>query len=353
MIDDACYDYSARSDAVGLYMEEGTDASRILYGEVSSVERFMDREERPERVDPMEVDLRYYVKKRDLTLGLRGRSHLREFLQCPPEVAKAPTTYVKKPKAMWLETLNRRQQGLYLLEKEARICDQIRRKGGLHPNIAHYHGMVVENDRITGLAFEKYVCDLHDIDWFSDRVPDLDRVYNDIREGIRHLHSVGYCHNDLKPMNICLTEEGRAVIIDFDSAMPTGEKLKGRYGTRGWSDRTSNVSRESNDFYSLAKIKQWLDKKAALIAQHAAEKAQAAKEEEAKTATNEGEDDPDHEPEDGDVDMDLDEEPQEGTESVADDTMADEEPQEESPSVVDDTMADADFEYESPVDETP
>ncbi|MFM7071846.1 MAG: protein kinase domain-containing protein [Planctomycetota bacterium] len=52
----------------------------------------------------------------------------------------------------------------------------------------------------------------------DSRVCDVLRIGLDVVEALRHIHSRGIAHNDVKPGNILLTTTGRAVLFDFNLA---------------------------------------------------------------------------------------------------------------------------------------
>jgi serine/threonine protein kinase len=259
-------------DHVGLLLQPRTnwDGKNVIYAKVSDV--FFGDDGTPTRVQAGQFTVRHqhYPYKVNLSINLKRRTELNKLLRCPAETAAEDTTHIKKPPASSLATSRERKTALYLLEKEATTCQDLFERGGWHPHIARFLGVVVEDDRITGIAYHKYVCSLNKLNFVATQPrPDPDRIYQDVVEGVNFLHGLGYCHNDLKPANICVSEEGRAVLIDFDSAMPTGKRLKGKMGTSGWSRKDLKYSEEANDTYSLGRIREWLDKKKTLIAENA------------------------------------------------------------------------------------
>jgi serine/threonine protein kinase len=87
-----------------------------------------------------------------------------------------------------------------------------------------------------------------------------ERYLSEVEAGIKHLHFLGYVHNDLNPSNIMITTDDTAVIIDFDSCVRVGESIEAAKikRTYGWYDRQSQVAIESIDFAALKEIRTWL-----------------------------------------------------------------------------------------------
>lgn len=78
-----------------------------------------------------------------------------------------------------------------------------------------------------------------------------------IREGVRHLHSLGIIHCDLNPTNILIWGES-AVIADFDSCQMKGKKLGLKAGTRGWTSDNFKSALAENNQYRLSLIEEYL-----------------------------------------------------------------------------------------------
>lgn len=89
-----------------------------------------------------------------------------------------------------------------------------------------------------------------------------------IAEGLQHAHERGLVHQDLKPANILITDEGLPLILDFNLARDTRQEnqiLRAQVGGTlpymspeqllGFSDKSANVSIDGrSDIYSLGLI---------------------------------------------------------------------------------------------------
>ncbi|KAI0478145.1 kinase-like domain-containing protein [Xylaria cf. heliscus] len=178
-----------------------------------------------------------------------------------PRLTQAPeplpaTCYWKRPTLLDYEGID--SQHHYIptaILHEAEACEILSKHP--HPNIARYLGCIVKDGKIKGLGFDKYPVTLSKI--LEDKTPfNKGSCIRGIEAGVQHMHSLGLVHNDLKPANIMMDGDN-PIIIDFDSCKPEGEKLlKG--GTYEWSTEES-YSKQSNDHYSLSKIREAILKK--------------------------------------------------------------------------------------------
>ncbi|KAF4151439.1 hypothetical protein CNMCM6069_003858 [Aspergillus lentulus] len=139
-----------------------------------------------------------------------------------------------------------------------------------HVNLGSYLGCVVRGGRIVSLAFPKYVGTL------ADRVrkarqlgpahfpaEERERCIDSIQSAVRHLHSLGYAHNDISACNIMFDSSGTAMLIDLDSCAPIGEKVKkggivgGWRGPSFWKQEFKQSSIECDEL-SLQYVQNWL-----------------------------------------------------------------------------------------------
>lgn len=86
---------------------------------------------------------------------------------------------------------------------------------------------------------------------------DYSRVLTGIKDGIKHLHSLGLVHNDINPSNIMLDGD-RAIIIEFGSCRKLGQSLEGVGRTYEWYDEQVQQSSFENDLNALEEICIWL-----------------------------------------------------------------------------------------------
>jgi len=163
--------------------------------------------------------------------------------------------YIKRPKLLCLDNEEDTKLLPRMLLEEAEVLQFFEQHP--HPNLVRFHGCTTNRDRLTGIALEK-----HDIvlQYRHEDVPhplDIDACMHKIREGIKHIHSLGFAHNDLNPTNILLDGDDNPIIIDFGSCKRFGEKLLSG-GTYGWIDEDYSTSAQCHDESALHKIESWL-----------------------------------------------------------------------------------------------
>jgi serine/threonine protein kinase len=126
-----------------------------------------------------------------------------------------------------------------------------------HPNIAQYYGCIVKRDRIVGMVLDRYPKTLLQRLKMGNKDVNVNEWFKAISSAISHIHSLGYAHNDICPMNIMIDENGTPFLIDFGSCLPVGSKLM-TAGTPGWMEDDLETSQISHDEFSLGKLKIWL-----------------------------------------------------------------------------------------------
>ncbi|KAJ7647848.1 hypothetical protein FB45DRAFT_209951 [Roridomyces roridus] len=138
--------------------------------------------------------------------------------------------------------------------RELRACEVLLQNP--HPNICRYYGYLpsANGDYIRGLCFERQETLLFDAVIAGAQFPPsfLDGVH----EALKHLHSLGYAHSDINPGNIMISKAGEPILIDFDSSLPLGLKVK-KGKSPGW-EYEGRVSAKENDLWALAKLREWI-----------------------------------------------------------------------------------------------
>ncbi|WPH00191.1 Hypothetical protein R9X50_00301400 [Acrodontium crateriforme] len=180
----------------------------------------------------------------------------------PPEFTRAPSLdsskyYLKAPSFTYDDAQNGKSFVADCLLNEATVLEQLKKTP--HPNIVSYHGCVVEDSRIIRLCLSRYEQNL--TSYIDERLSE-DRkiqIMGDVEAGVLHLHSLGLAHNDINPDNICLGQDGHhAVIIDFDSCMPFGQRLMKGKGNSSQPEDDGPISARANDFDGLDMIHDFL-----------------------------------------------------------------------------------------------
>jgi serine/threonine protein kinase len=171
--------------------------------------------------------------------------------------------YEKKPSLL--------QAGNFLFEipilrdvtfREIHVCEALRTSR--HPNICFYRGVRIESSLVTSLMFDRYDMTLREFLYKGHHI-DIPRCIRDIRDGIQHMHSLGFVHCDIKPDNIFVDlQNQRFVVGDFDPVHCEGARLDLNVGTVGYvtkGEETADLARHQIDWYSLDMIKAWLEAK--------------------------------------------------------------------------------------------
>jgi serine/threonine protein kinase len=177
--------------------------------------------------------------------------------------ALTENVYVKRPALDLYETLkayNQLHQLQEMLLAEARVMEMFRQHP--HPNIIRYYGCRVVRGHVTGLVMDKHAQNLET--YLKDGVRTLDKpsFMSALESSVRHLHALGWAHNDLTPANILVNGNRMPILIDFGGCQPIGSRLKYIRGTKAWIDgeiEDYNTSDEKHDLSALDKLSSWLD----------------------------------------------------------------------------------------------
>lgn len=133
-----------------------------------------------------------------------------------------------------------------------------------HPHLGPYLGCVVHDGRIVRLAFPKYIETLGGrVARDSLPIEEQETCMKSIEEAMRHLHSLGYAHNDISASNIMFDTNGAAILVDLDSCTLFGDKIKkggvvgGWRGPLHWGQQFKYSSIECDEL-SLQYVRNWL-----------------------------------------------------------------------------------------------
>ena len=145
--------------------------------------------------------------------------------------------YIKEPRLHWYGNCSAADQKTFFGPQlqEVQVYEQLRQSP--HPNIGTYHGCVVKDGRIKGLCLRRYDRTLEEMVQEESLSHKQKKAYiEDVERGIKHLHSLGLVHGDVNPSNIMVDRScDRAVLIDFDSCRPVGERMGLKAGTEDWT----------------------------------------------------------------------------------------------------------------------
>lgn len=146
--------------------------------------------------------------------------------------------------------------------------DRMRREAGLLMRVVGHRGLpvvrsdLVEDGRYYMISDHVDGRDLHDIvkaqEGSALPLSDVLDLIDQIAEALDHLHTQqpAVVHGDVKPENVVVTADGRAVVVDFGAAMRVGDDRE-RFGTPGFSapEVLSGDSLSATaDIYSLAAL---------------------------------------------------------------------------------------------------
>ena len=140
---------------------------------------------------------------------------------------------------------------------EATVLETLRKHP--HRNIADYYGCVVQEGRITQLCLKRYFCSL--AEYSEHRLSDLqrERFFSDVTSAVKHLHSLGLAHNDICPENICIDADGNPALVDFDSCLPFGRRLRKGVAAKTQHGAMELVSDRENDLRGLDDLRDFLE----------------------------------------------------------------------------------------------
>ncbi|QIW96463.1 hypothetical protein AMS68_001981 [Peltaster fructicola] len=191
----------------------------------------------------------------DLLSALSEVSDENIYPLCPESFRKVPDDknqvhYLKSPSFEWIDAQPGRHFVADRFLSEATLYELLAEQP--HPNIAIYHGCVVDEGRIKKLCLSRYERNM--LEAIQERrVSDsvAERWILQIVSAVRHLHNLGYAHNDINEMNVCVDSSGNAILIDFDSAELLGDPvLKGQLQ----EEARQLLSDERNDWVAIGEL---------------------------------------------------------------------------------------------------
>lgn len=107
------------------------------------------------------------------------------------------------------------ENGLHSFLEEAKTLAQLR-----HDNIVRVHNFFRENgtaymvmEYLEGQSLEEYLNIVGQI-----TPPDAVALFMPVLDGLGYMHKRNLLHRDIKPSNIYLTDEGKAILLDFGAA---------------------------------------------------------------------------------------------------------------------------------------
>lgn len=143
-----------------------------------------------------------------------------------------------------------------LMSSEAAVYRELRNRPHVH--LCEFLGYVVDAGHVTGFRLRKYQKKLKQCIKDEPRKFDTAHVIKAIKSAVSHLHTIGFCHNGINPDNIMFDECGNPVLLDFDSALPSGLHLN-KGGTPGWCRENMVNSSTENDFHAIDVLTRWMN----------------------------------------------------------------------------------------------
>ncbi|OSX72734.1 hypothetical protein BU14_0408s0012 [Porphyra umbilicalis] len=154
---------------------------------------------------------------------------------------------------------------------ELTVLEELHKMGG-HPNIVKYHGVIVERGRMVGLVLSKMKETVHERCKEASaagcshqpRPLDVAKVVQEVEGALAFLHNLKdgagqkrpYCHNDVHPGNVMLTQDDTAVLVNLNSCQRLGTRLIKEMKI-GWSEGGRRSAVQS-DRAGLAKVEAFM-----------------------------------------------------------------------------------------------
>jgi serine/threonine protein kinase len=147
--------------------------------------------------------------------------------------------------------------------REIQTCEMSLRNP--HPNICQYRGVVVDKTgHVISLMFDRYDMDLGNL-VKSGQCFDADACIRDVQNGVKHRHSLGLIHYDLKPANVFYSAHmDHFVLGDFDASQQIGTRIQLKRGAEAFRPlitKSTDIACPAMDWYGVEVLKFWLRKK--------------------------------------------------------------------------------------------
>lgn len=154
-------------------------------------------------------------------------------------------------------------------EKDDRFLEQVELEASIgaklsHPNLRRIE-RIVRGRKLFRVNEVGLVMELVDAATLDRRLPESAgeavRIFAQVARGLAHMHSKGYVHADMKPINVMVTEDRTVKVIDLGQACEIGCIKKRIQGTPGYM-APEQAHREAivpqTDIYNFGATMYWV-----------------------------------------------------------------------------------------------
>lgn len=131
-----------------------------------------------------------------------------------------PSTFVRRPRM--LEYFWKTSAVAESFTEEAKSYAFLDRNP--HPNLIRRLGALVNENRAVGLILAQLTSTVFDA-VMEEKHVDAEKVVTQLRAEIKHLHGLGYFHNDVHLNNIMMDGCGNFILIDYELARRVGTEI--------------------------------------------------------------------------------------------------------------------------------
>jgi len=154
-------------------------------------------------------------------------------------------------------------------DKDQRYLDQVELEYEIgsklsHPNIRALH-KIHRNKKFFKVVEIALTMELLDAPTLDKALPrtmvEAAGIFAQIARGLAHMHEKGFCHADMKPINVMIADGGTIKIIDLGQACALGTVKKRIQGTPGYLAPEQAHRQEVNgqtDIYNLGATMYWV-----------------------------------------------------------------------------------------------